>query len=101
MSLTEKQVRQIAFETRIALSDDEVTQLTADLNQIITASEVLSEFDLTDVEPTYHPLATFTNIMREDTIIPSMSVEDALANAASHENGQYKVPTILTGEEEQ
>jgi len=96
MPLTEHQVKAIANDARIALSDNELTSLTFDLNQILETLQVFDEFDLAGVEPTYHPIAGLVNVMRDDVVIPSMPVTEALANAAAHENGQFKVPPILS-----
>ena len=95
MPLTENQVRTIASDARIALNETELTILTSDLNQILVNIEVLLEHDLSDVEPTFHPIAGLTNVMRDDVKQPSMGIQAALANAAVHQGGQFKVPPIL------
>jgi len=95
MYLNEEDVREIAAYTRIALAEDEVADLTTDLNAIIESLKPITEYDLTDVEPTYHPIAGLTNVMREDCIKPGLSREVALSLAAVEEDGQYHVPSIL------
>jgi len=95
MYLTEEDVREIAAYTRIALVDDEVTDLTGDLNAIIETLKPITQYDLSGVEPTFHPIAGLSNVMREDVIGPSLARETALAMASSTENGQYRIPTIL------
>jgi len=95
MYLNEEDVREIAAYTRIALPEDEVADLTTDLNAIIESLKPITEYDLTDVEPTYHPIAGLINVMREDCIKPSLSRDIALSMVTEKENGQYRVPTIL------
>ncbi|MDR2957337.1 MAG: Asp-tRNA(Asn)/Glu-tRNA(Gln) amidotransferase subunit GatC [Coriobacteriales bacterium] len=95
MPLTDEQVSIAVSEAKFALSESDLAELKVDLNKIIESIEVLNEFDLSGVEPTYHPLADLQNVMREDVIQPSMPQSVALANAATHEDGQFKVPTIL------
>ena len=49
--------------------------------------------DLSDVEPTSHPLAV-VNVWQEDESRPSLSPEDALANAPDPEGGAFRVPAV-------
>jgi len=95
MYLTDEDVRSIAAYTRIALADDEVADLTADLNAIIESLKPITEYELTGVEPTYHPIAGLTNVMREDHIEAGLSHDVALSLVSAKENGQYRIPSIL------
>ena len=95
MYLTEEDVRDIASYTRIALADEELAGLTADLNAIVESLKPITEYNLTGVEPTFHPIAGLSNVMREDCIREGLSHERALSMASSKENGQYRIPSIL------
>jgi len=95
MYLTEEDVREIAAYTRIALLNDELADLTTDLNAIIESLKPITEYDLEGVKPTFHPIAGLSNVMREDVIKPGLSRDVALAMASATENGQYRIPTIL------
>ena len=48
--LTEKDVRGIATYARIGLTDEEVTAMTEDLNNIIESLKPITEYDLEGVE---------------------------------------------------
>ena len=95
MPLTAGDVRQIASCARIRLSEEEVETMTRDLNDIIVSLEPITQFDLEGVKPTYHPIAGLCNVMREDTETPGYSQEEAMANAPTCQEGQYKIPPIL------
>ncbi len=97
MALSEKDVRGIATYTRIGLTDEEVTQMTRDLNDIIASLAPITEFDLEGVEPTFHPIAGLVNVMREDEPKDGFTQEEALANSSSTQDGSFKIPTILGG----
>ncbi len=97
MALSQKDVRDIATYTRIGLSDDEVADMTLDLNNIIESLAPITEFDLDGVEPTFHPIAGLVNVMREDEPAPGFSQEEALANSSSTKDGTFVIPTILGG----
>lgn len=95
--LTEKDVRDIATYTRIALSDDELPQMTKDLNDIIDSLAPITEYDLDGVEPTFHPIGSLSNVMREDVETTSFTQEEALSNAPKQQDGSFLIPAILGG----
>jgi aspartyl-tRNA(Asn)/glutamyl-tRNA(Gln) amidotransferase subunit C len=84
-------VLHVARLARLALTDEEVERLGAQLNAILEAVGKVSELDLEGVEPTAHPL-DLVNVWAEDEPSPSLSVEDALGNAPDRESGFFKVP---------
>jgi aspartyl-tRNA(Asn)/glutamyl-tRNA(Gln) amidotransferase subunit C len=95
--LTEQAVRDIATYARIGLNDAEVTALTIDLNDIIESLRPITEYELEGVEPTFHPIAGLSNVMRED-IAAKHGAQDAswaLRNAPLAADGQFKIPPIL------
>ena len=95
--VTEKDVRDIATYTRIALSDEELPQMTKDLNDIIDSLKPSTEYDLEGVEPTVHPIGSLSNVMREDVEAASFSQEEALSNAPKQQDGYFLIPAILGG----
>lgn len=95
--VTEMDVRDIATYTRIALSDEELPQMTKDLNDIIDSLKPITEYDLEGVEPTFHPIGSLSNVMREDEETTSFTQEEALANAPKQQDGCFLIPAILGG----
>lgn len=93
--LTEKDVRDIATYARIGLNDEEVTAMTADLNSIIESLKPITEYDLDGVEPTFHPIGSLSNVMREDVEGESFTQEVALSNAPKQQDGSFLIPSIL------
>ena len=91
MAISRDEVLHVARLARLALSDDEVDRLSAQLNAILEAVGKVSELDLADVEPTAHPL-DLVNVWADDEPHESLSVEDALANAPDREAGFFRVP---------
>lgn len=98
MYVTKQDVREMASYVRIGLADDELEQMTQDLNSIIDSLQPITQCDLQGVEPTFHPIAGLSNVMREDISEPGMTQEEALENAHAAEKGQYKIPPILSDE---
>ena len=98
--LTEKDVRGIATYARIGLTDEEVTEMTVDLNNIIESLKPITEYDLEGVEPTVHPIGNLSNVMREDVEGESFTQEVALENAPKQQDGSFLIPSILGGGDE-
>lgn len=98
--LTEKDVRGIATYVRIGLTDEEVTEMTVDLNNIIESLKPITEYDLEGVEPTFHPIGNLSNVMREDVEGESFTQEVALENAPKQQDGSFLIPSILGGGDE-
>jgi len=91
MAITRKQVEHVARLAHLALTDEEVKRLTGQLGAILDAVGKVSELDLTDVEPTSHPL-DLVNVARTDEPEPSLPREEALANAPESDDGHFRVP---------
>ena len=91
MAISKDEVLHVARLARLALTDEEVERLGAQLNAILEAVGKVSELDLEGVEPTAHPL-DLVNIWAEDEPAPCLPVEEALANAPESEGGFFKVP---------
>ena len=95
MALSEKDVRGIAEYAKIALTDDELTQMTSYMNDAVQMLEPVLQYDLPDVEPTFHPIGDLSNVMREDKIRGSFTQEVALENAPKQADGSFLIPSIL------
>lgn len=93
--VSERDVRDIAEYTRIALDEDEVARMTVDLNSIIDSLKPITEYDLDGVEPTFHPIGSLSNVMREDEEVPGFTHGQALSNAPAQQDGCFLIPSIL------
>jgi aspartyl-tRNA(Asn)/glutamyl-tRNA(Gln) amidotransferase subunit C len=93
-TITKKDVEHVAHLARLSLNEEEKERFTKHLDSILTFSKKLDELDTEGVQPTSHMLS-LTNVVREDQVRPSLSVEDALKNTAEHRENQVKVPSVL------
>ncbi|MDQ3876108.1 MAG: Asp-tRNA(Asn)/Glu-tRNA(Gln) amidotransferase subunit GatC [Actinomycetota bacterium] len=91
MPLSREEVLHVAELARLALSEDEVERLRGQLSAILEAVGTVAELDLSDVEPTSHPLDV-VNVWGKDEPRPSLALDDALANAPDREGGFFRVP---------
>ena len=97
MALSEKDVRGIAEYAKIALTDDELTEMTAYMNNAANILEPILQYDLPDVEPTFHPIGSLSNVMGDDELEPArdLPLDVALENAGSARDRYFRVPSIL------
>jgi aspartyl-tRNA(Asn)/glutamyl-tRNA(Gln) amidotransferase subunit C len=95
--ISAEQVRHLADLARIDLSETEVDSLTAELAQIVESVAKVSEVATPDVPATSHPIP-MTNVLRDDVVVPSLTVEQALSGAPEREGDLFRVAPIL-GEE--
>ena len=91
MAISRDEVLHVARLARLELGEDEIERFTQQLSAILEAVAKVSELDLSDVEPTAHPLDV-VNVWAEDEPRPSIPVDDALANAPDRHGGFFKVP---------
>ena len=95
MSIDPSEARKVAHLARIAVADDALPALAAELNGILQFMEQLNEVDVEGVEPMSHPMP-IVNVTRPDVVRPSLTPEQALAMAPASEVGRFAVPRILT-----
>ncbi len=98
MSISESDVRHVALLARLALTDEQVSRLQSELNSVLGHIEQMQKLDLSDVEPTSHPIP-LRNVTRPDVIRPGLSHELAIMNAPEAENGAFVIPRIVGVEE--
>ena len=91
MAISREQVVHVANLARLALSEEEIERLGAQLNAILEAVGKVSELDLDDVEATSHPL-DLVNVWGEDEPRASLPLDEALANAPEREDDFFRVP---------
>jgi len=93
MAITREDVVHVARLARLEIPEAEVERLREELGAILDAVGKVAELELSDVEPTSHPLAV-VNVWGEDEPRPSLSAEDALANAPDPADGAFRVPAV-------
>ena len=94
MPLTPEQVKHIATLARVGLTEDDVKRFSHQLSDILDQFERLSQVNTEGVPPTAHTLPLH-NVMRDDEPQPSLTAEEALANAPLREGDYFRVKAIL------
>jgi aspartyl-tRNA(Asn)/glutamyl-tRNA(Gln) amidotransferase subunit C len=89
MPLTRAQVQHIAELARLDLSDEEIDRMTVQLSAILDYAARLQELDTEAIPPTAS-VVPLQNVMRDDSVTPSLPREDVLRNAPDKdERGEF------------
>ncbi len=96
--ISEQQVAHLANLARIALTPEEITSLTSELDTIVDSIAKVQEVATPDVPATSHPVP-LQNVFRADVVGGTLTTGQALANAPESADGRFKVSAIL-GEEQ-
>ena len=96
-NLSRDDVAHVAMLARIQLEDHELDRLAGQLDQIVDWVGQVNEVAAADVPPMSHPLP-LVNVTRPDEVRPSLTAEQALANAPDAEDVRFGVPRILDEE---
>lgn len=92
--ITKEQVLHTANLATLAISEEEAEMYSSQLTEIITFTEKIQNINTDGVERTIYGNAN-DNVLREDKAVRTITQEEALKNAPSKEDGQFKVPSIM------
>jgi len=92
--ISRDEVAHLARLARLALTDDELDHYASQLDAILSHISRIQAVNVEGVEPTGNPLKD-VNVLRPDVVEPSLSQQDALAQAPRAEDGRFAVPRIL------
>lgn len=99
MSVDKHTVAKIASLARIRMSDDELTRMAPELNQILDWVEQLGEVDVSGVEPMTavipNSLRLRDDVVDADPLTGGGRRDDILANAPAAEHGFFGVPKVI------
>lgn len=96
--ISEEQVAHLANLARIALTPEEISSLTTELDQIVDSIAKVQEVATDDIPATSHPVP-LSNVFRDDVVGDTLTIEQALQNAPEQADNRFKVSAIL-GEEQ-
>lgn len=95
MSLTPKDVQNIAHLARLEIGEAELKQHVGNLSRIIEFVEQLNAADTATVDPMAHPLHGQTQRLRPDEVTETDQHEYYQRNAPRVEAGLYLVPKVI------
>ncbi len=94
MSITEAEARKVAHLARIAVAEDALPALAAELNGILHFMEQLNEVDVEGVEP-MTGVTPMRLKRRKDEVTAGGMPDKILANAPDAREGFFAVPKVV------
>ncbi len=94
MSLTAKDIQEIAQLSRLKVAADEVDDYVAKLSSIIDLVAQLDRVDTSGVEPMAHPL-NMAQRLRPDEVTATDRRDLYQQNASDVAQGLYRVPRVI------
>ena len=94
MEVNDALVDKLAHLARLKFEPDEKEEIKKDLQKMIAFVEKLKGLDTTGVEPLLH-MSDEINVLREDEIKGSVTLEEAMKNAPLHDEHFFKVPKVI------
>ena len=94
MSITEADARKVAHLARIAVAEDALPALAAELNDILHFMEQLTEVDVDGVEP-MTGVTPMRLKRRQDEVTTGGMADRILANAPDAREGFFAVPKVV------
>jgi aspartyl-tRNA(Asn)/glutamyl-tRNA(Gln) amidotransferase subunit C len=97
MALTIEGVKKIASLARLQLSEEELVTYQEQLSAILEYADRLDRLDTDNVSPTTSAVP-LQNVLREDVVTPSLTLDDVLFNAPEHFQDQFLIQTVIDSE---
>lgn len=91
---SEMDIDYLAKLARLALTEEEKTKFSGQIDEILNYINKLKEVDVSGVEPMAHASPVF-NVWQDDTARPGLTVEQALRNAPSQRQNMIVVPKVI------
>lgn len=97
MKLTEEEVRYVAGLANLELTESEIENMAVQLGAILEHMDRLAEIKTDGVEPMRQVLfpAEDTVTLRGDEPQPTLTNDEALANAVYPGQGYFRVPRVI------
>lgn len=94
MSVDEKTVRRIAALARLAIPENEISELSNELNVILGFIDKLNEVDITGIRPMTSVVETDIK-RREDVVTDGGYADKIIANAPVKDDHYFAVPKVV------
>lgn len=87
--VTREEIMKIAILSKLFVAEDEIDKLTEDMSEIISFADTINNAADESIE--FDNINNLSNVLREDTVKPSLDREKILANAKDNDEGCFLV----------
>ena len=91
--VTMEEIMKIAILSKLFVAEDEIDSLTEDMGRIIAFADTIN--NAADEGTGFEHINQLSNVLREDTVVPSYPREEILANAPDSDEGCFLVKNIM------
>ncbi len=95
MSLSKDEIKHVSRLAALEVTDEEVDEIKAELDDVLSYVEQLSAVNTEGIEPTSH-VHGIVNAFREDVIKDSLSLEEIETFAPDFSPAGFRVPKIIS-----
>lgn len=92
--ISREEILKLAALARVRLDESEISQFQNDIAKMLEYVKSLQQVDTSGVDPQIQD-NTKGNVLREDTVTPSLAVDEALSNAPERVENYFKVPKVV------
>ena len=93
--LSKEHIKKLANQLMFDLSDQEIEEIQEEFDTLIKQMENLNKIDTSNVLEMVYPFDQVTTLLRDDTEVHHLSVEDVLLNAPEKEDDYFVVPRVV------
>lgn len=97
MKLTSDQIEHVAKLANLSLSPQKIEKYSEQLSEILDYIDLLNKADTQNIEPTFN-VTGLSNITQQDISRPSLTQEEALANASNQKDGFFVTKGVFEEE---
>ncbi|MCR9152679.1 MAG: Asp-tRNA(Asn)/Glu-tRNA(Gln) amidotransferase subunit GatC [Croceimicrobium sp.] len=99
MKISLEEIRHLAHLARLEFKEEEMKSMQGDMDKILGFVAKIDELNLEGVEPLVY-LSEERNVLREDRSSTILSKDEALKNAPDKDSDYFRVPKVLSREED-
>lgn len=94
MKLSREEVLHIAALSKMGIDENEIEDMQTNISKILDNFEILKTIDTEGITPTSQPNELY-NAIKDDVVVPSLTQEEALANAPRREGEFFKIHAVM------
>jgi len=94
MDISNELIDKLSDLAKLKLEGEEREKMKADLQNMVSFIDKLSEINTENVEPLIF-MSNSVNILRDDTVEQTISHEEALLNAPKKDSDYFRVPKFI------
>jgi aspartyl-tRNA(Asn)/glutamyl-tRNA(Gln) amidotransferase subunit C len=96
MQIDDALIDKLSALCKLSFEAQDREAIKADLQRMLDFVEKIAEVDTTGVAPLIH-MTKAVNVWREDVVQPTLTHEQALANAPKRDSDYFRVPKVIKG----